>query len=192
MNHKLKISLEKLKNTGKETEIKLNEIRERIGAPIGDYGTVGKDFKGEKLKKLAQLNPDKPIIIDDEFCLAYIKDHTNTQFHGYKKDHDAEVKSHSSSRFMKGYKIHFYFCITLVNMSFKGLEARYRVTSHINNVQKIDLADAENLRTRLAFCQNCITLLGYSSRDKKETAAHGDAQELIDCVKGCYNYTDLF
>ncbi len=190
MNHKLKISLEKLKDTGKETEIKLNEIRERIGAPIGKYKTI--DIEGEKFKKLAQLNPDKPIIIDDEFCLAYIKDHTNTGFFGFKKDHDAEVESHLSSRFVRGNKIHFYFCQTLVNMGPSRMKARYRVTSYIDNVQKIDLADAENLKTQLAFCQHCITLLGNSSIDRRETAQHGDAKELIERVKKCYNHTDLF
>ncbi len=190
MNHELKISLEKLKNTGKETEEKLNEIRERVGAPIGKYKTI--DIEGKKFKKLAQVNSGKPIIIDDEFCLAYIKDHTNTGFFGYKKDHDAEVKSHRSSRFVRGNKIHFYFCHTLVNMGPQKMKARYRVTTHINNVQKIDLADAENLRTQLAFCQHCIALLGNSPIDRRETAQHGDAQELMYRVKKCYNHTDLF
>ena len=189
------VSQNNLEYAGKKIEANLIQIRKSIGAHLGDYSVDPEniDITGEKLQKLAALSPGEPIIIDDRMHMAYIKDH---EYHGFKRQHDEEVKKHNNLCFVRGNKVHFYYCTTLVNMSNNGLRGRYQAAGNTRNVRSIDLCDAKNVETRLAWCKHCIRILCNKGRVpifrrilayKSRLAEYGDAREFMACVKALYD-----
>ncbi len=188
------MNVDGLQRVGDKIELRLKEIRERVGAPISIYSVnpVNIDISGQKLQELAEANPGKPIIRDGEYCIAYIKDHI---YHGVKFDHDSDVREHPNRCFVRGNKVHFYYCSTLLEMTAKGRQSRYRQTSRIDNIRLIDLQDAKDVKTRLAWCKNCIKILQEQDisgareawRYRSQVAEYANARELIDCVKSYYN-----
>lgn len=199
----LPVNFDKLKQTGKEIEQELASILRRIGATLGEYSVevVDINISEEELLEFAKSNPGAPIILKDKFCLAYIKDHTLC----YKDTHQREVHAHPNGCFVRGgNRVHFYYCITLMQMSERGRRRRYRCADadRMGNYQKIDLKDANDVYTRLAWCQNCIEELANSSKVKqqlrwrpwrifqwkykKRIAQYGDANGLMECVRLSY------
>ena len=182
------IEMDKLKSIGKKIENKLIAIRESVGAELGEFNIAHDEFIiGEDLWELAQLNPGKPIIINGEYRHAYIKDHS---YHGLKSKHDQEVKENSAHCFTRGNKVHFYYCKTLSQMRNKGRYDRYRAARKISNSKIIDLRNAKNVETRLAWCQNCLDIFpgkGGFFTNKSKMAQNGDAQELMDAVRAYHD-----
>lgn len=185
------INLDKLHVVGKQIETRLVEIRESIGAPVSEFDIKPPiiDIPGEKLAEEAQTKPDKPIIINDEYHIAYIKDNIQRGKYGKwsKADHDFVVQNPPVGCFEKGKKLHFYYCKTLDSMTAQGRAKRYCAMRKFQNMQLIDLADAENVETKLAWCQFCIGVLftngNIPSWKGKEPIAHyGDAESLMKCV----------
>ena len=183
--------LDELRNIGNEIESKLIEIRKRIKAPLIDYSInyTEIDITGEKLQKLAAANPGEPIIIENQFSFAYIKDNT---WHK-KYDYDIQVNNHPNQCFIMGKKVHFYYCCTLIKMSESGRRDRYRAYYKSRNKILIDLHDENDVETRLAFCKNCIMVLcqksnqaGVSPEFKANIAEYGNAKDLMSCVKAHY------
>ena len=182
------MNLDKLNAVGEKITAQLIAIRERVGAPLGDYTAEKSDIEltSREVEKLAAANPGEPIIINDEFHLAHIKDH----LFSFKSEHDAEVALHPNKCYRSGNKVHFYFCRTLTSMAKAKREYRYRLGSKISNIKLIDLADEENVGTRLLWCKNCITVLSNAARqweiDKDRIAEYGDARQLMDSVQSLY------
>ena len=186
------MGINNLKRSGEKIEQQLKEIRKKIGASLVKYSVdpLVIVLSGEELQELAEANPGKPIIINNKYCLAYIKDHA---YHGLKFEHDLDVKTHPNDCFVRGNKVHFYYCKTIVYMSASNKRHRYHQTPRINNTRIIDLKNAENVETRLAWCKYCISILlqegrvstwskfGYKSR----IAEYSAARDLMDCVKSC-------
>lgn len=167
----------------------LIKIRETIGAPTAPYNPQPPEpvvvVPGKKLAEWAQLNKRKPIIINNEFCFAYIKDNT---YQGSKLD--SEVKAHPNKVFSSGNKVHFYYCETLTNMTKNNRKRRYRATTISANERKIDTRDLKDKLTRLPLCKHCINILSYNGAIRRQTrdinsyiAEYGDATELMECVK---------
>ena len=183
------MNLDKLNAVGQKITAQLIAIRESVGAPLGDYTAEKSDIEltSREVERLAADNPGEPIIINDEFHLAHIKDH----LFSFKREHDAEVALHPNKCYRSGKKVHFYFCRTLTSMKRAGREYRYRLGSKISNIKLIDLADEENVGTRLLWCKNCITVLSDTARqygiDKDRIAEYGDARQLMDCVKSLHH-----
>ena len=189
------MDINELKQTGMGIEKQLEKIRKRIGAPLGEYSVkpehIEIEIDGDELQELAEANPNQPIKIGNRYYLAYIKDHT---FHGYRSDYDSAIHDHSADCFVKGNKVHFYYCKTITYMSEVGRKQRYRATPRRNNRQLIDLRDAQDVEARLAWCKNCISLLfdagGIRSwgmwNHKKRIAEYEDAGELMACVELCH------
>ena len=179
---------DKLNAVGEKITAQLTTIRESVGAQAGDYVAqkTNIELSGGKLKKLAEANPGEPIIINDEFHLAHIKDH----LFSFKSEHDAEVALHPNKCYRNGKKVHFYYCRTLQSMAKAKRDDRYRLGSRVSNIKLIDLADKENVGTRLLWCKNCITVLSNAARqseiDKDRIAEYGDARQLMDSVKSLY------
>ncbi len=179
--------LKELEDKGKKIEAELIAIRKSVGAELGEFNIVHRAFviKDEELQERAQLNPGKPIIIDGEYHHVYIKDHSYYD----KSQHDQEVKKNSAHCFTSGNKVHFYYCETLSDMEDGGkYEARYRATRKISNSKIIDLRGAENVKTRLAWCQNCLhRIFPGGGFDRKKIAQNGDAQKLMAAVKAYHD-----
>ena len=182
------MNLDKLNAVGQKITAQLIAIRESVGAPLGDYAAQKEAIKfisGGDLQDLAIAHPDKPIIINGKFHFVHIKDHL---FY-YKQDHDAEV-AQPHRCFQRGRRVHFYRCSTLRNMKKQGRGDRYYHNSRISNISQIDLADEKDVRTRLLWCQNCISVLFRTARqwgfNKKEIALYGDARQLMDCVESLH------
>jgi len=183
----------KLETAGEKTEKRLIEIRKSIGASIAGYSVtpVEIDISGAEIADLAKSNPGEPIILNGEYSVVYIKDHN---FHGFKTDHDNEVNKHPNRCFVRGNKAHFYYCITLRKMTENGKKKRYRRAIFIDSDDRlIDLRDAQNVNTRLAWCKHCIVILGrtggvrkwilWRGKNKSRMAEYGDAKDLTECVK---------
>lgn len=180
-----------------EVERKLIEIRKSINAPIGKYRSIRTDdpVTGDTLAKNAAKYPNQPIFINDEIHMVYIKDHYQRNIH----QHNKEINNPQNNRcFVSGKKVHFYYCTTLQQMDEEGRMKRYRETRETKNTYLIDLHGAENLGTRLAWCQNCIDVLCrngevfrfmYRMRIKNTIAKYGDAKELMACVEAYDNNT---
>ena len=176
------IELDKLKDKGKEIEDGLIAIRKSVGAKLGEFNIVHREFviKDEELQERAQLNPGKPIIIDGEYHHVYIKDNSYYD----KSQHDQDVKKNPAHCFTSGKKVHFYYCKTLSDMEDGGrYEARYRATRKISNSKIIDLRDAENVKTRLAWCQFCLGIFPGCG----VSAQNGDAQKLMAAVRAYHD-----
>ena len=182
------MNLDKLNAVGEKITAQLTTIRESVGARTGDYVAQKTDIEisGGKLKELANANPGEPIIIGNEFHLAHIKDH----LFSFKSEHDEEVAQHPNKCYRSGNKVHFYYCRTLTSMAKAGRKERYRLGSKVGNIKLIDLADKENVGTRLLWCKNCINVLSNAARqseiDKDRIAEYGDARQLMDSVKSLY------
>ncbi|MGI9306987.1 MAG: hypothetical protein ACR2P5_06755 [Gammaproteobacteria bacterium] len=183
------MNLHELKNIGDQIEKRLIEIRESIGASLGIFSNIidtSIEITGKQLQENAEATPGEPIIINDEYYIAYIKDNT---YYGSKLDHDEAVRAHPSRCFKDGKKVHFYYCSTIVKMGNMGRRARYRQTREFRNEKIIDLQGAEDVETRLPWCKNCIEILHNESaanirdgRYKSLIAEYGDAQLLMKCV----------
>jgi len=182
----------KFETAGKKIEKRLVKIRESTGAPVADYSVApGEiDILGTDLEKLAKSNPEEPIFLNGEYNVVYIKDHS---FHGFK-DHDNEVNKHPNRCFVRGNKVHFYYCATIRKMTENGKKERYRRATFIgSNDRFIDLRNAQNVNTRLAWCKHCIVILGrkggirpwilWRGKNKSRMAEYGDASDLTECVK---------
>lgn len=182
---------------GKQIESRLVEIREQIGASKFNYDVESIDIEigGDKLNELAKVNPRKPIIIDDRFHMAYIKDHSYYQY----QNHESDINLHPNRCLVNANKVHFYFCTTLVSMSEKGRNHRYRRTTGITNTRLINLQNSPDVAVRLAYCKHCLTILrqtgrapvGQDSRHKDMLAEWGDAKEYMDCVKELHDGKDI-
>ena len=181
------INLNKLKSIGKNIENQLIAIRESVGAELGEFNIVHHEFviDAEKLQEKAQLNPDNPIIINGEYHHVYIKDHCGI----LKSKHDQEVKENPAHCFFtSGHKVHFYYCETLSDMRGRGRYDRYRATRKISNSKIIDLKNAENVKTRLAWCQNCLhRIFPGDGFDRRKMAQNGDAQKLMAAVRAYHD-----
>lgn len=178
-----------LEEAGKKIEEKLSKIRERLGVPPIKYSVGPKEIEisGGDLAKDARTDPDKPIIREGEFHMAFIRDNSY-----YDSDtHDENIDDHPNQCFTKGNKVHFYHCTTLVDMQEQRRGSRYRVARKIENERIIDLDNKKNLRTRLALCKHCIKILcnngDINSYPPDKIAGYGDAEELMVCVKAYYN-----
>ena len=179
--------LKKLEDLGKKIENKLIAIRESVGAELGEFNIVHREFvmDAEEIQELEQLKPGDPIIINGEYHHVYIKDHI---YHGLKSNHDQEVKENPAHCFTRGYKVHFYDCEILSDMRAKGTYDRYRATRRISNFKIIDLKDAENVKTRLAWCQFCLGIFpGCGESAIREMAKNGDAQKLMAAVRAYHD-----
>lgn len=110
-----------LETVGHQIELRLVEIREQIGAQKSTHDVEHTDIEigGDQLHELAITDPGKPIIIEGQFHMAYIKDHSYHRLQDYKD----EVKSHPNRCFVKGNKVHFYYCATLVTMTERKTES---------------------------------------------------------------------
>lgn len=186
------MDLSNLKNVGNDIEEKLSEIGKRLGAHPEPF-TADEDeieISGGQLAEDAKTHPGKPIIIEGKFHMAYIKDHSYYD----RETHDRDVNQHPNHCFVRGNKVHFYYCRTLVSMTERGRRARYRATRRAENTRLIALADEEkDLRTRLALCKNCILDLCNNGEvfsnhhTLNKIAGYGDAEELMVCVKAHHN-----
>ena len=189
--------MDNLKTVGDQIESRLVEIRERIGAQLGPYIPVIPDgiIGGDELNKLARANPGKPIIINNLFHMAYIKDHSFHRLLNCKSD----IDNHPNGCFVAGNKVHFYHCTTLLYMTDKGRTDRYRRVTKMTNKRLIDLRDSPDVETRLAYCKHCITILRKAGqvpawqywRHKDTLAEWGDAKEYMKCIKELYSGKDI-
>ena len=187
--------LDKLDKVGSEIKCRLIDIRESIGANLGYFAVnpIINIKTGAELKELAEGREGEPIIIGNEFYLAYIRDNATVSDgiggvrDGTKSDYDIKVKAEPSGCYTDGRKVHFYYCETIRDMTQRGQDSNYACTSYFSNIQPIDLQDAENIEARLALCQNCIKVLAQNSGiyclKRKIIAEYGNAQRLMDCVK---------
>lgn len=195
------MNINDLERAGGEIGEQLDKIRIRIGAQVVPYDVKKEPIDieivdGEKIWKEANKKPNQPIIINDNFRLVYIKDHG---FHD-KYNHDLKTRNHSTGCFTDGNKVHFYYCKTLIDMTARGRKLRYRYALQISNIQIIDLINAQNVETRLAWCKNCISILGKaggvgmmgrfllwnSGQRKSLVAERANAVKLINCVESYY------
>ena len=175
------IELDKLKSIGENIENQLIAIRDSVGAELGEFVTGAFTVDGKKVPSI--VRPGKPISIGGQYYLVYIKDHN---YHGFKSEHDRDVEKNSSHCFTRGNKVHFYGCQTLMNMKPHEREARYRFTPEISNSKIIDLRNAENVKTRLAWCKNCLKIFPgkglWYILNKDIMAQNGDAKKLMAAV----------
>ena len=176
------IEMDKLKSIGKNIENTLIAIRESVGAELGEFVPGAFTVVGKKVPSI--VHPGEPIFIDGQYYLVYIKDHT---YQGFKSEHDRDVEKNSAHCFIRGNKVHFYGCQTLMNMKPHEREARYRFDPEIGNSKIIDLRDAENVKTRLAWCKNCLKIFPgkglWYILNKDIMAQNGDAKKLIAAVR---------
>ena len=178
--------LKELEDKGKKIEDGLIAIRKSVGAKLGEFNIVHREFvmDAEEIQELEQLKPGDPIIINGEYHHVYIKDHS---YYG-KSEHDQEVKEHPAHCFTSGNKVHFYYCETLSDMRGRGGYDRYRATRKISNSKIIELRHAENVKTRLAWCQNCLhRIFPGGGFDRRKIAQNGDAQKLMAAVKAYHD-----
>ena len=179
------INFDKLKATCKEIEVRLDTIRQDMGAPlIDDFSPwlMEIDITGGHIQKLAQEKPDQPIIINNKFHIAYIKDHVSKCTEEYRNC----INTHPNDVYHEGKKIHLYFCRTLVRMKMIGRSERYRAQRRFANPVFIDLPNATDTSARLALCQNCINLINRSRLSNKNIAHYGDLRQLMNCVQLFY------
>ncbi|MDA8002556.1 MAG: hypothetical protein MPL62_14855 [Alphaproteobacteria bacterium] len=147
---------------------------------------------GEQITEIARAQPQTPIIFQSEYCVAYIKDHT---FYGSEMEHNSEVKNHPIGCFVRGNKVHFYYCTTLEVMSEKGRRQRYRAATFTDSDDRlIDLRDAGNVITRLAWCKHCLTILARNGSvghlgavKNSRMAEYGGARGMTQCVQMLHN-----
>ena len=153
---------------------------------------------GRQISENAQAQPRAPIIFEGEYCVAYIKDHA---FYGSEREHDNEVESHPSGCFVRGNKVHFYYCTTLEIMSEKGRKQRYRAAAFTDSDDRlIDLRDADNVVTRLAWCKHCLVILARhgsvgrlgNGSNRQIMAEYGNARGLTQCVQMLHNSNNSF
>ena len=162
------MSTEKMKNEGAKITARLTAIRKRVGAPLGDFSAVDIQIDGGKLREWANAHPNQPIIIGGRLGIAYIKDHCHPYYHDKKKVHAQITADHPNGCYTRSNKVHFYYCSTLRRMEKHGRKKRYRVVNKFGNTQKIDLADAPDVSSRLLWCKLCTERFQHDwSRAKK-------------------------
>lgn len=149
------MNTDKLEAVGRKITRRLSDIRISVGARAGNFATKTIQLDEDELRKRANLNPGKPIIIDGELHLAYIKDHDN-HFSGLEECREQVSKF---GCYKDGRKIHFYYCRTLQRMYRDGRQQRYHLPVFRSRWQPIDLPEVKDRSTPLAWCQNCIKSL---------------------------------
>lgn len=185
------MSKKNLQTIGEIIEQEMTEILKGIGgspgkceidiADLADYGSV------EDVWTEAREKPWEPFIVNGEYMILYIKDHS---FKGYKDSHDIEVHKHLNRCYVSGNKKHFYRCTTLQTMPKERRAARYFQDRLDKYTRLIDLRDERNVRTKLAWCKHCIGRLSkgvlwqwLSSDNKSRIAEYGRPGDIVRCVK---------
>lgn len=183
------MSEKNLESIGEDIEERLESILRRIGGSratiaIAPPGT--KDISGESVRREAIQNPWKPFVVDGEFMIRYIKDHS-TRKGGNKWEHDKEVKQSPNDCYWSGNRVHFYGCTTLQTMKERGREARYREAPLSDEWRKIDLSNAPDVKTKLPWCQNCISELSkwgmLEWANKRKISRYGSSGDMEECVR---------
>ena len=192
------INFDALNKAGKIVEDALIDIRKSIGAPATDYvaNKEGIKITDKELKEQAKLNPGSPIIMHGRFYFTYIKDHSLKNDTYHQEDLNKAIKLNTC--FVKGHKVHFYYCRTLEDMEIKEKKHRYRVTTITSNYRTIDiLYGADDVSVRLPFCKNCLKVFRgwevWNSMDEKaqnNMAERTDAEKLMDDIKTRHGNND--
>lgn len=190
------INLDKFKNAGEKTTLKLHEICTQLGVKPVDFSISSTTIQltRQEVLNIINKNPNKPFTNDNgDVIMLYIRDHLH--------DKNYENCRHPNNCYHWGKKIHFYPCATMTSMEDMGRKERYDSPRQITDKQSIDLPPVRNPRTipvRLAFCRNCIGHLinevpqrerkwgnkwGNTGENRRMVAEYADVVELMDCVQ---------
>lgn len=174
---------------GRDVSIRLDAIRERIGASEGNIGNMDNYITGGDLKDLAERYPDEPIIISGRCSRVYIRDH-DSHYHDLG---DAIESARRNGCYTDGKKVHFYYCRTLRTMEDRGRYDRYQIQPpNLWDEYYVDFHSRKNFPIRLPLCKNCVSVMANKSRyrtdreQREKIAWRGSARQCMDCVEALH------